>query len=66
MKKKWMWIGALIVAIGFWAAKDLFKKKEMKTAIPFGPYLALGAILYFLIGQSLGQMYIQLFLPDLV
>lgn len=29
MKKKWMWIGALIVAIGFWAGKDLFKKKEM-------------------------------------
>ncbi len=50
--------------VGFYLI--LFKKKEMKTAIPFGPYLALGAVLYFLIGQSLGQMYIQLFLPDLV
>lgn len=28
MKKKWMWIIALVVAIGLWASKDLFKKKE--------------------------------------
>jgi len=28
MNKKWMWIVALITAIGLWAAKDLFKKKE--------------------------------------
>lgn len=28
MKKKWMWIIAFIAAVGLWASKDLFKKKE--------------------------------------
>lgn len=28
MKKKWMWIAIIIAAIGLWASKDLFKKKE--------------------------------------
>jgi len=36
MKKKWMWIIAFIAAVGLWASKDLFKKKEKaseKTSI---------------------------------
>ncbi|MGE4130538.1 MAG: heavy metal-binding domain-containing protein [Bdellovibrionales bacterium] len=28
MNKKWIWVVAIIVAIGLWASKDLFQKKE--------------------------------------
>lgn len=37
----------------------------LKTAIPFGPFLALGAIFYIFGGQSLGAAYIRIFLPSL-
>lgn len=37
----------------------------LKTAIPFGPYLALGAILYLFGGQTIGEWYLGLFLPAL-
>ena len=40
-------------------------KEGMKTVIPFGPYLALGAGLYIWGGQSLGSWYISLFIPEL-
>lgn len=36
----------------------------LKSVIPFGPYLALAAILYILGGEDLGHWYISLFLPD--
>lgn len=39
--------------------------KGMKTVIPFGPYLALGALLYIFGGKTLGLWYISLFLPAL-
>lgn len=43
-----------------------FKSKEgLKTAIPFGPYLALGGVLYMFGGQTLGDWYLSLFLPPL-
>lgn len=40
-------------------------KSGLKSAIPFGPYLALAAILYLLGGDQIGHWYISLFLPDL-
>lgn len=33
-------------------------RKKLQTAIPFGPYLSLGAFLALLVGQSLIQWYI--------
>jgi leader peptidase (prepilin peptidase)/N-methyltransferase len=33
--------------------------------IPFGPFLALGAVLYLLGGETIGQWYIGLFIPGL-
>ena len=41
------------------------KGKGLKTVIPFGPYLAFGAILYLCGGESLGAWYIRLFIPGL-
>ncbi len=40
-------------------------KGGMSQAIPFGPYLALGALLYIFCGQELADMYIQFFIPSL-
>lgn len=40
-------------------------KEGLQTAIPFGPYLALGAILYIFGGESLGAAYIRFFIPSL-
>jgi leader peptidase (prepilin peptidase)/N-methyltransferase len=38
----------------------LFQKKDSKLAIPFGPYLAFGAILYIFYGKPLIQWYLGL------
>lgn len=40
-------------------------KGDLKTTIPFGPYLALGALFYLFGGQDIGAWYISLFLPEL-
>lgn len=42
------------------------KKNEdgLKTMIPFGPFLALGALLYILGLKSVGLWYVQLFIPE--
>jgi leader peptidase (prepilin peptidase)/N-methyltransferase len=40
-------------------------KEGLKTAIPFGPYLALGGVLYMFGGQTIGDWYLSLFLPPL-
>ena len=37
----------------------------LKSVIPFGPYLALAAIIYLLGGAVIGDWYISLFLPGL-
>lgn len=37
----------------------------MKTVIPFGPSLALGAVLYVFIGQELASLYSEFFFPYL-
>ena len=38
----------------------LFQKKDSKLAIPFGPYLAFGALLYIFYGKPLVQWYLNL------
>lgn len=38
----------------------LFQKKDSKLAIPFGPYLASGAVLYIFYGQQLIRWYFNL------
>lgn len=37
----------------------------LKTVIPFGPYLALGAVLYLFGGETIALWYVDLFLPGL-
>lgn len=39
------------------------QKQGLKTMIPFGPYLALGAVLYMFGGQTIALWYFDLFLP---
>lgn len=39
-------------------------KGNLKTVIPFGPYIALAAIIYIFVGQEIGQWYISLFMPN--
>jgi leader peptidase (prepilin peptidase) / N-methyltransferase len=41
------------------------QKKGMKTMIPFGPYLALAAMVYVFAGESLGQAYVHWLFPSL-
>ncbi|MEK2644476.1 prepilin peptidase [Bdellovibrio sp. BCCA] len=73
------WIGALLgwkaipfvimssaiigSVIGLIAARK--QKAGLKTVIPFGPYLALGAILYLFGGETIALWYLNLFLPGL-
>lgn len=40
-------------------------KGDLKTVIPFGPYLAAAAMMYMYGGQTLAQWYVDLFLPGL-
>lgn len=40
-------------------------KQGMQTVIPFGPYLALGAVLFLFGGESLASWYLHLFIPGL-
>ena len=37
----------------------LLRKKDRKYAIPFGPFLSLGALSYLLYGQEIVHWYIQ-------
>lgn len=39
--------------------------KGMKTVIPFGPYLALGAVFYLFGGEELAHRHLEVFLPFL-
>ncbi len=74
------WIGALLgwkaipfvimssaiigSVVGLIAARK--QKAGLKTVIPFGPYLALGAIIYLFGGQTIALWYLDLFLPGLI
>lgn len=42
------------------------QKAGLKTVIPFGPYLALGAVLYLFGGETIALWYLDLFLPGLI
>lgn len=39
-------------------------KKELKSAIPFGPYISLGALIYIFGGDELAKWYLSLFFPE--
>ena len=52
-------IGSIVGLIAAKKAQD-----GLKTMIPFGPFLALGAVLYILGLKSVGIWYLQLFFPD--
>ena len=39
-------------------------KSDMQTAIPFGPYLALGALLFIFGGSEIARAYVALFFPS--
>lgn len=71
------WIGALLgwkaipfvimssaiigSVVGLIAARK--QKAGLKTVIPFGPYLALGALMYLFGGETIALWYLDLFLP---
>lgn len=73
------WIGALLgwkaipfvimtsAIVGSVVGLALAHKQNagLKTAIPFGPYLALGAVLYLFGGETIALWYLDLFLPSL-
>lgn len=50
--------------VGIIAARK--QKSGLKTVIPFGPYLALGAVIYLFGGQTIALWYLDLFLPGLI
>lgn len=53
-------VGAVIGLLASRKTKD-----GLKTMIPFGPFLAMGAVLYLLGLKSVGIWYLQLFFPGL-
>ena len=71
------WIGALLgwkaipfvimssAIIGSVVGLTLARKQKagLKTVIPFGPYLALGAVIYLFGGQTIAFWYLELFFP---
>lgn len=42
-----------------------FNRAGLKASIPFGPYIALGALVYILGGYKIGAWYLSLFFPTL-
>jgi prepilin signal peptidase PulO-like enzyme (type II secretory pathway) len=41
------------------------KKQGLSQAIPFGPYLGFGALLYIFFGKEISLWYIGVFMPAL-
>jgi len=50
-------VGGLVTAVR--------AKEGMQSVIPFGPYLALGAVLYLFGGEEIAHWYLGLFIPEL-
>ncbi len=44
----------------------LSKNKTLQNMIPFGPFLALAALLYLYFGRSLSDWYLSLFIPQIM
>jgi leader peptidase (prepilin peptidase)/N-methyltransferase len=40
-------------------------KKEMQSRIPFGPYIAVAALIWILWGPTLFQAYLNLLMPPI-
>lgn len=73
------WIGALlgwkaipfvimtsaIVGSVVGVVASMKQEAGLKTVIPFGPYLALGAVIYLFGGENIAIWYLSLFLPGL-
>jgi leader peptidase (prepilin peptidase)/N-methyltransferase len=57
-------VSSLIGTVGGLALL-LKSKKDLKTVIPFGPYLSVAALIYIFWGQELAFWYFELFLPGL-
>jgi leader peptidase (prepilin peptidase)/N-methyltransferase len=53
-------IGSIIGLAVAWRSKS-----GMKTVIPYGPYLALGSVLWIFGGEKIGLWYLNLFFPFL-
>ncbi|UOF02936.1 prepilin peptidase [Bdellovibrio reynosensis] len=72
------WIGALLgwkaipfvimtsAIVGSVVGLFMARKQNagLKTVIPFGPYLALGAVIYLFGGETIALWYLNLFLPS--
>jgi leader peptidase (prepilin peptidase)/N-methyltransferase len=53
-------LGSIIGLFFIWRSKG-----NLKSVIPFGPYIALAAIIYIFGGEAIGHWYISLFMPGL-
>ena len=51
-------LGSIVGVFLIWKNKG-----DLKTVIPFGPYIALAAIIYLLVGQEIARWYLNLFMP---
>ena len=52
-------VGALVGAVQMRRTRG-----DLSTAIPFGPFLALGAVIYILAGEEITSAYIRFFIPS--
>lgn len=58
-------LSASIIGTAGGAITALKSSKGMKTVIPFGPYLALGAVIYLFGGEEIAHWYLNFFIPGL-
>jgi leader peptidase (prepilin peptidase)/N-methyltransferase len=56
--------GSILGAVGGLAVMVFTKKLTFKTAIPFGPFLAIGAVIHLLVGPYLQELLMVSGLPS--
>lgn len=56
-------LAASIIGAVFGLVQARGSRTGLKTSIPFGPFLALAAVIYVFGGDRIGEWYIQLFFP---